>query len=150
MLRKSSCLRFCKTIKQLNAAFSPIESHLFTVDAMLSSRAYYLKTANAVARHAYELNQLAEQISNVCLMLGEYPQVRYKLTEANQLIAQLIKDKLDLLKRDNPNIGQGPHKDRSIILLLDRGFDPISPLLHELTFQAMAFDLFEVDEYTYT
>ncbi|CAH8492558.1 unnamed protein product [Heterobilharzia americana] len=144
-IASSQSIRYFKTLKQLSLDFIPIESHLYTLDSMETAQLYSLPS-DIVHDKLGRIDQIAEQLASVCITLQEYPKVCYQKTDSNLELARLVQLKLDTYKSDNPSLGQGSHKDQSILLIVDRSLDPISPLLHELTLQAMCYDLLTVED----
>lgn len=94
---------------------------------------------------------------SVCASLGENPIIRfYRPTENSHparshasRLAQLLQAELDEYAAGNPDFPPRSNaRPRAVLLLCERGFDVVTPLLHEFTYQAMANDLLPIEDGT--
>jgi syntaxin-binding protein 1 len=95
-----------------------------------------------------------EQIVSICVVLGEYPVIRYyrprtPTHEASVLcshLARFVQDEIDRYAGTNRDFPPQNPRPRAVLLIADRSMDLFSPLVHEFTYQAMAHDLLPIKE----
>lgn len=136
-----------KTFKEVNIEYLVQESC-----------AYHLNMPNTLAKLYGALPDpaypalLGRKLATLCITLNEHPCIRYQASSAAaREIATSLHQTLVLYKRANPTVsfnGDDVHQDRerAQLLICDRTFDPLTPLMHEYTYQSMVYDLLPVED----
>lgn len=146
-LSQSEAAKRIYTLQEVNMAFLPYESRVFTLDFPDAFENYF---CNVTIKKEDLFETIADQLATVCAMLGEYPIIR-AWKDGNGKCADLaskLQDKLDSFKAEKPDLGKGA-KQTSEFIILDRGFDVTTPVLHEVTFQCMVYDLLKPNKDIY-
>jgi hypothetical protein len=123
-----------KTLKEVNIDFLAIERNVFTLNYTNDFQLAY----GDPDRKSFS-NKIADKIVAFCATEGMIPYVRHSKSEIATLTANSVHDKLEKAKK------MGLTKKKSVIIILDRSVDCLAPLLHEFTYQAMAYDLMKID-----
>uniref|UniRef100_A0A8P4GC65 Syntaxin binding protein 3 n=1 Tax=Dicentrarchus labrax TaxID=13489 RepID=A0A8P4GC65_DICLA len=145
---KLYCAKYIRVCKEINMCFMPQEAQVFTFDNPGAFQSIYSPNSQDKKK---TLETLADQLVTLCATLDEYPGVRYKKDsnmENAKILAELVDTKLVRhYELDDNSKKKG--KTQAQLLIVERGFDPVSPILHELTYQAMAYDLIDIQNDTY-
>lgn len=136
-----------KTFKEINLDFLATDSSLFHFDMSNAVEKLY----SSMPDPAYPA-LLGRKLANLCITLNEHPCIRYQQSSGcAKEMASTLHQTLMAYKRANPKFwcyGDEGHteRERGQILLTDRSFDPVAPLMHEYTYQAMVNDLLDTEE----
>jgi len=136
-----SLLKRIKVFNEFNCDFLAKESRIFDLGMKSCFRQLFLEPDP----HGIEA-EIAKKLVTLCATLKEYPIIRYQEdSKRSKAIATLVSQKLNEFVGNSPDWWYHGMYDntrgRSTLLLIDRSEDPLSPFMHEFTYQAMANDL---------
>ncbi|NP_998636.1 syntaxin-binding protein 3 [Danio rerio] len=145
---KKNCAKHIKKCKEINISFLPQEAQVFTCENPEAFKKIYSGFSQDREK---TLDKIADQIVTLCATLDEYPGVRYKRESTpgyGKMLAELVDNKL-ARHYELDEITTKKEKTPAQLLIVDRAMDPVSPILHELTYQAMAYDLIPINNNIY-
>lgn len=101
-----------------------------------------------------EIRLMATRLATVFSTLKEFPSIRYRAAlppgeeyppglDSRLLLAQRLAVTLHEILTQMQRAGAVPERETCELILTDRGFDPVAPVIHEWTYEAMIHDLLE-------
>lgn len=133
-LRASATVGRIATLREVRVQYLPLAPAAFSLDAPGAFGALY-GPVDDQARDA-AITALAEQVDTVFSSLGlPAPRVRYAVQ--GHAVGRVFAERLDgLLKASNSKRARKGR--RATLLLLERSYDPLTPLLHDFSYEALA------------
>ncbi|GMH80660.1 hypothetical protein TrLO_g1447 [Triparma laevis f. longispina] len=129
-------LKRVKNFSEVNLDFLSPNSHTFHLDLPSSYRPLYLRpSGNTIVQ------DITSKLVTVCATLNEYPHIRFdSKSPLSREVAQQFHERLNEFMSLNPGWwfhgGQSHmNRSRSTLLVLDRASDPLTPLVHEFTYE---------------
>lgn len=138
-----------RTFQEFHLNIYPKESNLFVTKNLNSLQVFYNSSCHDLVTKA--IIQTARALVDLCVLTGEYPIIRYYSPNENdaffnasvlpKMVATELQEQLDEYTRTHTDFPPPSTRQRSIFLITDRTLDLFAPLLHEFTYQAMAYDI---------
>ncbi|CAK4294549.1 unnamed protein product [Aphanomyces euteiches] len=130
-----------KTLKEVNLDYLALEQAAFSLDMPHAMHTLYSPLSNPTALDPM-LHSISSKLVSLCATLDEYPYVRYRAGQHKmETLARLFQSKMNEYVAANTSFAYCPN--RSTLLFMERSQDQMTPLMHEVTYQAMVYDLLD-------
>ena len=134
-----------KGFSEMNIDFLAKENRVFHLDMNSCFAELFVRPSVLVE------DEITSKLVTVCVALNEYPHIRYQKDSPRcEAMANAVLSKINAYVGSSPNwwyhgMPGYEARDRSTLLLIDRSEDPLSPLMHEFTYQSMVNDLLTIE-----
>ena len=130
-----------RNLKDLMLDFSVPETLTFCFDVKFDVPQFFTDNPNPS-----QLGKLSSQLITVLQALGESPFIRSQNTPLAQGVASRVEETLRIMGRVK---SASDKQERGTLLIVDRSYDIVAPMVHELTYQAMLQDLLPLKDNCY-
>lgn len=129
-----------KSLKEIYLEFIVAESSVYHLDLPQSLCKLYGEVSDS--NHP---SLLAAKLTSLCITLNEFPYIRYQNSSPYcREAARVLNENLTKYKRSNstfvPFGEERTDRERGQMLILDRTFDPLTPLMHDYSYLSMISD----------
>jgi hypothetical protein len=141
-----------RTLKEVNLEYLLVDSRTFCTNEEGALKTFFGASVDSSTSYRVEIEVMTARLATVFATLREMPAIRFRAAappgeefppglESRLLVAQRIAVELHEQLSALQRAGMLPERETCELILTDRGFDPVAPVIHEWTYEAMAFDL---------
>lgn len=123
--------------------FIAMEQRVFSFGRSTAFSDLYLPITNS--EYSEEIQRSAKQLASVALTMNEYPLIRYR-KDSEKCRALAMQTDLEIQNAFRSLKDWSPARaNQGVLLITDRAADPVAPLMHEFTYQALINEIMPVE-----
>lgn len=146
-----------EALREMNLEYLTIDSQAFSTDNGRALEQLFGEHSEGSRDYDACIDTIATRLSTVFASLKEFPVVRYRAARSaaadaatSTTVRDLVPTKLaaglwDRLQRFKNTLPNFPATETCELMILDRSIDPIAPVIHEWTYDAMCHDLLNME-----
>ncbi|KAJ1813697.1 syntaxin binding protein 1, partial [Coemansia sp. RSA 2599] len=159
MIKSAGIASYVKALNELCIEYETHDQYVFLTE--LANRPLYRLYSPIMSKGITdELELISKKLANVCCVLKENPVVRYLLLDQDvygdtkaRPLAFLFHTEMERVREALPKDQDDGGRPQTELIIVDRSADPFAPILHEFTYEAMVYDLLDIEDgnkYVYT
>ncbi|KAG6548880.1 hypothetical protein Mapa_009643 [Marchantia paleacea] len=144
-------------LREMNLEYLTIDTQGFSTDNDRALVQLFGELSEGTRDYEVCLDTIAYRLSTVFASLKEFPLVRYRAarsaaansastTTARDLVPTKMAAALwERLMKYKSSLANFPQNETCELIIVDRSIDPVAPIIHEWTYDAMCHDLLDMD-----